>query len=59
MTTTALPIHSAPTPHPRPALRTFKTTVLVLAFLAGIGAITVAATANAMTEESASMAGYA
>lgn len=58
MTTATLPIHGIPTPRLR-AVRMLKNTLLLFALLAGIGAITVAATANAMTEQEGGMAGYA
>ena len=59
MTTKTLRIHPAPIARLGPSLRPLRTMVLIIAFLAGMAAITVAATASAMMEESGSMAGYA
>lgn len=53
------PIHAAAPVHPRSQLRSLKTTLLVLALIAGIGAITITAAAKAITDEGAGMAGYA
>lgn len=58
-TTVTLAIRGAALPRPNSSLRPLKTTLLVLALLAGVGAITVTAAASALSEEGGGMAGYA
>jgi hypothetical protein len=56
---TTFPTESPAPLHQRPSRRALKTSLLVLALIAGIGAITVTAAAKAITDEGGGMAGYA
>jgi hypothetical protein len=56
---TSSAIHAPAPVHPRSRLRSLKTSLLVLALIAGIGAITMTAAAKAITDEGGGMAGYA